>query len=357
MHEESCVSSRSKDRKESLQMSDGTKPPGSQDPVELWKQWYDTSSRMWATALNGSKETYVDTYGLYRLWLNTMSKIQEQMQANVLDMKNTREIWNSWYEATVGAWRRAAEMGGDPLGLTTQWLEMMEEMRKRIMAGDILPTDPFTFFQKWYEATSETWARVVDDLLSSEKFIESASPLLEIYSNFVKTLHRANEEFFSNLQLPTRSDLARVAGLVVAMDEKVDKLEDALENLEDERSQESPLLRAANEAIGGLEGRLGKVENKLDTLSTALGKNEAVKSLDGRLGRVENKLDTLSASLEKSEAAGTVEGLAKRLDWVESKLDKVLAALEKIEAREHRGPETANSTGTVQRRKSQKKTE
>jgi polyhydroxyalkanoic acid synthase PhaR subunit len=231
---------------------------------------------------------------------------------------------------------------------------MMEETRKRIMAGDVLPTDPFTFFQKWYEATSETWAKVVDDMLSSEKFIESASPFIEIYSNFVKTLHRANEEFFSNLQLPTRSDLARVAGLVVAIDEKVDKLEDAFENLEDERSQESPLLRSANEAIGG---RLGKVENKLDTLSTALGKNEAVKSLDGRLGRVENKLDTLSASLEKSEAAGTVEGLAKRLDWVESKLDKVLAALEKIEAREHRGPETANSTGTVQRRKSQKKTE
>jgi len=335
-------------------MPNGNKPLGSLDPGELWKQWYDTSSKMWASALDGNKETFVDTYGLYRLWLETVGKAQEQVQANISDLMNTKDIWNTWFEATVGAWRKAAEMGGDPLGLTTQWLEMMEETRKRIMAGDVLPTDPFTFFQKWYEATSETWAKVVDDMLSSEKFIESASPFIEIYSNFVKTLHRANEEFFSNLQLPTRSDLARVAGLVVAIDEKVDKLEDAFENLEDERSQESPLLRAANEAIGG---RLGKVENKLDTLSTALGKNEAVKSLDGRLGRVENKLDTLSASLEKSEAAGTVEGLAKRLDWVESKLDKVLAALENIEAREHRGPETANSIDTVQRRKSQKKTE
>jgi len=84
-----------------------------------------------------------------------------------------------------------------------------------------------------------------------------------------------------------------------------------------------------------------------------------VQSLEGRLGRVENKLDTLSASLEKSEVAGTVEGLAKRLNLVESKLDKVLGALEKIEANEHQGskPETANSSGTVQRRKSQKKTE
>ena len=170
-------------------------------------------------------------------------------------------------------------------------------------------------------------------------------------------MHRANEEYFKNLQLPTRSDVARVAGLVVNLEEKVDKIEDTIENVEDERAQESPLVRATNEAIGGLQGRLGQVENKLDRLSTTLDKSKAVESLDGRLGRVENKLDTLSASLEKSEVAGTVEGLAKRLDLVESKLDKVLAALEKIETREHRDPETANSTGTVQRRKSQKKTE
>lgn len=338
-------------------MPNGKKPLGSLDPAELWKQWYDTSSKMWASALDGNKDTFVDTYGLYRLWLETVGKAQEQLQANVSGMMNTKEIWNAWFEATVGAWRRAAEMGGDPLGLTTQWLEMMEETRKRIVAGAILPTDPFTFFQKWYEATSETWAKVVDDTLSSEKFIESASPFLEIYSNFVKTLHSANEEYFSNLQLPTRSDLARVAGLVVAVDEKVDKVEDALENLEDKQSREAPLLRTANKAIGDLDGRVGQVENKLDRLSTALEKNEAVKSLEGRLGRVENKLDTLSASLEKNEAAASVEGLAKRLDLVESKLDKVLAGLKTIEASEHRGPETANSTATVQRRKTQKKTE
>src|SRR3989440_3537052 len=340
-------------------MPDGRKPESSLDPMELWKQWYDTSSKMWVSTLDGNKETFVDTYGLYRLWLETVGKAQEQVQANISGLMDTKEIWNTWFEATVGAWRKAAEMGGDPLGLTTQWLEMMEEMRKRIMAGDILPTDPFTFFQKWYEATSETWARVVDDLLSSEKFIESASPLLEIYANFVKTMHRANEEYFKNLQLPTRSDVARVAGLVVTLEEKVDKIEDTLENVEDERAQESPLLRATNEAIGGLGGRLGQVENKLDTLSTALEKSKAVESLEGRLGRVESKLDTLSASLEKSEVAGTVESLAKRLDLVESKLDKVLGALEEIEASEHEGPETetANSTRTVQRRKSQKKTE
>ena len=328
-------------------MTEGTKPRGSLNPADLWKQWYEASSRMWAKTLEEGRETYVDTYGLYQSWLKTLGKAQEQMQAKALETMNTKEIWNAWFEATVGAWRKAAEAGGDPLGLTSQWLGMMEETRKRIMAGDILPADPFTFFQKWYEATSETWAKVVDDLISSEKFIESASPFLEVYANFVKTLRHANEEYFSNLRLPTRSDLARVAGLVITLEEKVDKIEDTVENLEEGYAQV-----ATGEAVRALEGRLGQVESKLDTFSAALEKNEAGKSLARRLERVENKLDTLSASLEKSE------GLVKRLDEVESKLDRVLSALEKIEAGEHPRPalEIVKPAGAG-RRKAQKKVE
>jgi polyhydroxyalkanoic acid synthase PhaR subunit len=301
-------------------MTERKKPPGSLDPVEMWKQWYETSSREWSRALEGSQETYVDTFGFYQLWLKTLGKAQEQMQAQALETLNPKELWNAWFDATVGAWKKAVEMGGDPLGLTGQWLELMEETRRRIMAGDILPADPFTFFRQWYEATSETWAKVVDDVIGSEKFIEAASPFLEVYANFAKALRSANEEYFSNLQLPTRSDMARVAGLVVTLEEKVDKVEDALENL--------------------AEARAGQVE-----------------SLEGRLGRVENTLTALSASLEKSELAGTVEGLAKRLNEVESKLDKVLTALEKIAAGEQqRPPLEIVKPAAGSRRKSPKKT-
>jgi len=270
----------------------------------MWKQWYEATTRTWAQAIEGNKDAFVDPYGFYRLWLQSVNNAQGHFKTASAAMLNTKELWNQWYEATVGAWKQAVARGGDPLGLTTPWLDLMEELRRRIMSTDVLPKDPFTFFKEWYDTTSGTWAEVVDDMLGSEKFVESASPFLEVYATFVKTLRRANEEYFKNLQIPTRSDITRVAEMVVTLEEKVDYIEDGIEDMEDKY-----VNMATREVITGLDERLGPVENKLDALSTGL---------------------------EKQTAAGTAEvvtKLTRRMDEVESKLDRVLAALEKLEVK------------------------
>ncbi len=74
--------------------------------------------------------------------------------------------------------------------------------------------------------------------------METTTPLLESYASFFKTFRRANEEFFQNLQLPTRSDIARIAELVIALEEKVDQIDDALD---DNQSQ-----GATQEAVTGI---------------------------------------------------------------------------------------------------------
>ncbi len=162
------------------------------------------------------------------------------------------ELWKQWYETS-----------------SNQWLEMMEEARAKMLAGESLPADPFTFFKQWYEATSETWSKVVGDVIGTEKFVEATSRFLESYTSFARTLRRTNEEYFRNLQLPTRSDIARVAELVVALEEKVDRIEDAFEEF-----QEGPQV-AISEVVEGLAKRLDRVESKLDKVLAALEKNAA----------------------------------------------------------------------------------
>ncbi len=314
-------------------MPGGSKPRNPMDPTDMWKQWYEATTRTWAQAIEGNKDAFVDPYGFYRLWLQSVNNAQGQFKTASAAMLNTKELWNQWYEATVGAWKQAVERGGDPLGLTTPWLDLMEELRRRIMSTDVLPKDPFTFFKEWYDTTSGTWAEVVDDMLGSEKFVESASPFLEVYATFVKTLRRANEEYFKNLQIPTRSDITRVAEMVVTLEEKVDYIEDGIEDMEDKY-----VNMATREVITGLDERLGPVENKLDALSTGL---------------------------EKQTAAGTAEvvtKLTRRMDEVESKLDRVLAALEKLEVKAEApiGPAandtSANGTHPKRSRPSKKNT-
>jgi len=254
-------------------------------------------SNVWKKSMDGDQETYLDPYGLYRAWLRSVGEAQEQIKPSSMKMFDPKEVWQHWFEATTAAWRNAAEKGADPLGLTTQWLEMMEEARAKISAEGTIAADPFTLFKQWYDATSETWSKAVGDIIGSDRFMQMASQFLESYTSFARTFHRASEEYFSNLQLPTRSDIARVAELVINVEEKVDQLDFAFEGLEDSYAQST-----TSEAIAGLAGRLDGVENKLDVLPAVLQKLATVERLEMRLDRVENKLDQLLLALEKIEA-------------------------------------------------------
>src|SRR5258708_20203573 len=101
------------------------------------------------------------------------------------------------------------------------------------------------------------WSKVVGDIMGAEKFVEAAGDFLESYTSFYKTSRRASEEYFRNLQLPTRSDLARVAELVVNLEVKVDSVEDAFEDFKEGQQG------AIKEIEAVLDGRLDQLENKL----------------------------------------------------------------------------------------------
>ena len=296
-------------------MSEERKAHNNAGPAELWKRWqenmnsyYEAAARAWSSSPDGSKEAAVDPYGLYRIWLERVAAMQEQVQNPPSWLMDPQAAWKQWIETTMENWRKLTELGGDPLGLTTRWMELMEETRRKLMGGSTLPSDPFAFFKQWYDASSETWARVVEEAIGSEEFQKSSSKFLEHYASFARTFKHASEEYFKNLQLPTRSDITRVAELVVSLEEKVDTIEDGLERLED-----------ASRNTLGLQEHLGGIESKLGTFSALLGKVEAI------------------------------NGLATRLDIVESKLDAVLAALKKVETTEK--SKSAAQTGTARRKK------
>lgn len=294
---------------------------GSVDPIELWKRWNETTSKAWLSAVQNSAEVTTNSNGLYQAWIQTISdsvsKAQEQVPFNPFQMMKPTDAWKTWFDATMETWRKAAETGGDPLGLTRQWLKMMEEAQSKLLAGTPLQTDPFTLFKQWYDATSEQWSKVVEETLGSKQFLESTRPLLESYASISLAFRRANEEYFKRLQIPTTLDLANVATLVINLEEKIDKIEDSLENFEDTYAN-----AATTEAVTSLGQRLDKV-------ATA----EMVTSLEQRLHQVATTevVTGLEQRLDKVATTETTTALEQRLNQIESKLEKVLLALEKLE--------------------------
>jgi polyhydroxyalkanoic acid synthase PhaR subunit len=330
-------------------MSEKGPTQGTMDVGAFWKQWQDVTAQMWSGVLEQRKSATTDPFGLYTLWLKNVGEAQSQAWS-LAGLLDPREAWKQWFEATSGAWKRVAEMGADPLGLTTAWLDGLEQARARMSAGDASPAAAFDLYKQWYDATSETWARSVGDLFASEQFMEAVKQFLESYAGFAKTIRKANEDYFHGLQLPTRSDIARLGELIVALEEKVDRLDDAFADYKEEAAHQQEATGDSSKAISTLQKHISQLEASMKPLPQALesiqGINtltkrsehverrlEAVDGLAKRLEQLEHRLealDTLGKRLDQMQRRlETLDTLGKRMEQFERKLDAALAALEK----------------------------
>lgn len=264
-------------------MVEGARYRANTDPTELWRQWYETSSKMWSNMLGGDKEAYMDPFGVYRQWFGSLEGAQKPSEGAV----SSQEIWRQWTEATTEAWRRAFSIGTVLTGLAPHWAEMSEEVRKQMFEGGNPPTDPLDFYLRLYNATSGPLSKMIRAILEDESFLEDSRRFLESYASFEKVFQEAAEEYFGYLRLSTRSDSSRLAGLVVGLDAKVDRVEEAFEEFEHGYSRPSTA-----ESVEALGDRMEEFERKLE---------------DNRSGleRVEGKLDQLLSALGTAANGGS----------------------------------------------------
>jgi hypothetical protein len=279
------------------------------DPTELWRQWLESGTRMWSGAKGGGQDNYPDPTGAYRRWFEGMRELQERM-GGTLPATTTapggdavvQQVWQRWFEAAGESWRRGAELSQNATEVLPRWTQMLEEARDNLLAVGAPPSDPLQLATQWYNATSGPFSDFVGDLIEREEFLEPSSRFLQSYASFYKVFKRNSEEYLKSLQLPVRSDITRIAGLVVNIEDKVDNVEEILEEFDLEGKEAT-----TTEAIASLERRIGGLESTLEGV-TETGAQTAtagsVQALEGRLDRVEDKLDRLLAALESGAQNG-----------------------------------------------------
>lgn len=214
---------------------------------EAWKAFYETVSRMWPQVRAGSKGQMM--FG----------------KPGSFGIPDPVEAWTQWVDAAMRNWRK----GMDMQELPAPWLEMMEEVHAKMQMEENTNVDPITVLKHWYDTSGEKWSKSFGDAIGTERFVEAMSYMLESYASFSSMFRQACEAYFSNLQLPTRSDIARLAGLVVNLEEKVDRIEDSLEHIGNDSAQVS-----AGTSLQRLEARLEQVESKLEKMLAVLEKME-----------------------------------------------------------------------------------
>jgi polyhydroxyalkanoic acid synthase PhaR subunit len=329
---------------------------------------------MWTDSLDRGGANYMDPWGLYRRWYEGMENMREQTMRSMGSIGGgngtdaAAGAWQKGVDMTMENWRKSAENATEMMGMAPRWMEMLDQARENLMAVEQMPKDPLEFAVHWYNATSGPYSEFVQDIVEREEFLEQGSRFLQNYASFYKIYKRQSEEYLHNIQIPTRSDITRVASLVVALEEKVDNIEDAVEDMGDSQAAsladgkisdiekhlgkvekkvdkteekiekrldklEDKLAKRSDKANDGMEKRLGDLEGKLDGISTAVDRPADTSATDGlgeRMDRVEGKLDAVSTAIDQPADTSASDSLSGRMDEVESKLDQVLAALANI---------------------------
>jgi polyhydroxyalkanoic acid synthase PhaR subunit len=306
-------------------MTEETKSSSSLDQAEeIWKQWYETSFKVWSDILIGAKEGYADPYGLYRSWLKAVD--DGQATQGSLTALDAGETWKKWFEATGDIWRKSQELGTDPLGMTTRWIEIMEEARLKLLNG--VSIDPVASFKQWYDSSNEIWSKALEEIIGTEKFVEATNRYMESYTTFYKTFRRLNEDYFSHLQLTTRADLARVAEIIIALENKVDWIQDAFEDFQGQVPQIATL-----ESIRALATHLESLEDKLQRLPEALQKIDTLDDLSQRLTTIQGTLDGLPPTLQKLDTLSSLDQRLSGAEWHLGEIPPKLDALQGLDQR------------------------
>ena len=276
------------------------------DPTDLWRQWYETSTRLWSEAARGAQGGFADPAGYYRQWFDGAREMRERMigaaPAAVDGAPAVQDMWQRWSEASTATLQKGAELGQNAVDLLPRWTQMLEEARDNLLVGGNLPADPLQFATRWYNATSGPFSDFVGDVIEREEFLEPSSQFLQSYAGFYKVFKRNSEEYLKSLQLPVRSDISRVAGLVINLEDKIDRIEEVLEDFE-----YTPARPATADSIEALEERIGGIEGTLERLTRSgaqAASAQSVRTLDARLDGVEGKLDRLLAALEGQNQNG-----------------------------------------------------
>jgi polyhydroxyalkanoic acid synthase PhaR subunit len=212
-----------------------------------------------------------EPYDLYRRWFDALESARGGAAGDTAGSAELEELWKRWFEVTLRPWSGTAEAkDGSQGSMAALWSEMAKDASTKMTSGEGLPEDPLRSFVQWYEDTKTKWSEEADEILRKDEVLEQGARHLEAGARSYDELRRASEQGLKRLQVPTRSDVSRVAKLVMVVENKVDRIEEALEDF---IYGDAELATAG--AVSNLEERMDRLEGKMDRILASLKRFEA----------------------------------------------------------------------------------
>lgn len=167
----------------------------------------------------------------------------------------------------------------------------------------VVMLDPFKIWKNLYFSTEEILTSTLRNYVTTDEFANGIDVVLNSYLQYLKIQKEFINRYMEDSPFSSKRDVARVAELVVSLENKVDGLEEEIEN------------------------RFENLQNDVDFVSAAIaGKPEAAAG-DGL------RIDPSSAVLEDlSQRVAHLEKLLKKIDTNVATMNKLIKAEAKAQA-------------------------
>lgn len=135
------------------------------------------------------------------------------------------------------------------------------------------------FTELWkeiYFKTEAAWAEIFKELISTQAFVSFLNKSLEANLAYEKVTRQTVDKYMEMSPLPSKKDIARVAELVISLEDKIDNLEfqftQTISNMADSLLKLVDYQNNLKEEMLNLRQDLNKLEKKLETMNKKLGK-------------------------------------------------------------------------------------
>ncbi len=149
------------------------------------------------------------------------------------------------------------------------WVGRMMNIQSQTLAAGMPQTppnlaDPLEFWKTMMERNEQLWSTFTRQITASPEFAQTMGRTASNTAAYRSMVQKTAKAYLESADIPSREDIIRMAKQIVALDAKVDIVE---ELLEDNLTQLPLLLEKTLASVEKLNARLEKLESSLSELT------------------------------------------------------------------------------------------
>ncbi len=130
--------------------------------------------------------------------------------------------------------------------------------------------DPFAMWKSFYDKAESNWSELINESMQKEAFSEWMGHSLNLYLQYQDLVQKSTENYLKQVNMPTRAEVSNLASLMINLEEKIDQL--------DQKVEDELIDKQVSTDINKLKNEFAKLDKKLDKILKMLQQNEGAEN-------------------------------------------------------------------------------